>query len=184
MSNEREAEVAITAKRQRARDSRKTEEALEAAFLRLKNQGKKVTAQAVAEAVGVHPSLIPKAYGRVHQLILKAKGKTSAQKLDAKADELKEMKRILDETRQAKELGEEQFRNLVSVNLSLEETIKEQAKTIAEAPDLTRLRTVETERDALAVENQELKVWVAELQAQLQGKLVGRVGQQKRPVKS
>lgn len=174
MSAGREAAQAVTAVSPKSRDKQKTEEALEAAFLKLKNQGKKVTAQAVAEAVGVHPSLIPKAYGRVHQLILKARGKASAQKLDAKTHELAEMKRVLDETRQAKELSEEQLKDLVSVNLTLEQTIKE-------APDPTQLRAVETERDTLAVENQLLKGRVAELEAQLQGKLVGRIGGSRPP---
>jgi len=166
-------------KMSRPRDSKKTEEDLEAAFLKLKNQGKTITARAIADAVGVDPSLIPKAYGRIHQLILKAKGKAPAQKLDAKENELKELRRVLSETRQAKEEGDQQVTDLVSINATLEERLKEQAKVLADAADAAQVRAITEERDALAAENQELKVWVAELQAQLQGKLVGRIGQHK-----
>ncbi|MBX9937219.1 MAG: hypothetical protein K2Y10_11575 [Burkholderiaceae bacterium] len=83
-------------------------------------------------------------------------------------------KRVLKETRQAKEEGDKQVRELVSVNATLEERIKEQAKALADSTNAAQVKTIMAERDALAVENQELKVWVAELQAQLQGKLVVR----------
>lgn len=129
------------------------------------------------------PSLIPKAYGRIHQLIQKAKGKAPAQKLDAKSNELKELRRVLSETRQAKDAGDQQVIDLVSINATLEERLKEQAKALADATDAAQVRAIKDERDALAAENQELKVWVAELQAQLEGKLVGRIGR-KRPEKA
>lgn len=108
-------------------------------------------------------------------------GERPAQQLDAKSNEVKELKRVLKETRQAKEIGDKQVQDLASINATLEERLKEQTKTLAESAGAAQVSTLVAERDALAVENQELKVWVAELQAELQGRLVGRIGQS-RPV--
>ena len=171
-------------KSSRPRDSKKTAEDLTAAFLKLKNSGEKITAHAVAAEIGVDPSLIPKAYPRIHRMIETARGRGRAQKAEKKASQLEDVQQVLAETRGALEALEQQMVDLVSENLTLSEQVKEQAKKLVERPNDGELRTIMQERDSLAADNRDLKVWIAELHAQREGKLIGRIGrpapQQKR----
>lgn len=165
----------------RQRDAKKTEEELEAAYLKLKNQGQKITAAAVAEIVGVDPSLIPHAYGRIHQLIKKAKGRSESQQLDAAGLEIAELRRRRDEAVAQKDVAERQVTRLTSINATLDELIKDQARELADALNATGVQELAAERQALISENSELRQRVAELQAQVDGKLAGRIGRSRPP---
>lgn len=62
-------------RRTRPRSREKTAEALNNAILQLQSSGAKLTMEAVARLVGVHPTLIPNSYDEIHKKILKLSGR-------------------------------------------------------------------------------------------------------------
>jgi len=124
-----------------ARNREKTKEGLEAAILRIKNKGLKLSIKAVAEEAGVDPSLVHNTYPDIAEEIRAMVGKASRKQRDAKHQELLDARKLNRELQAQVTTLTSDLNELASVNLTLLERVQTlEAEVAGKVAQITRPR--------------------------------------------
>lgn len=108
----------------RARDKDRTGRELELALERLKSAGLKISVVAVAESVGVHPSLVHHVYPKIATEISELRRGTGPTKKEREESRLAKALRDLGDLRAKLEEAEAAVKTLVSRNATLDARVR------------------------------------------------------------
>jgi len=115
----------------RTRDRDRTLEALQAAILKVKNKGQKLTISAVAAEVGVTPGLIHNTYPDVAEAIRTQVGRGIRQQRDETLAELAEARKQCRKLREERDAAVADLARIASIN----ETLRDQLATLKAISD-------------------------------------------------